>query len=142
MKKYIGTNKLRDILRTVNTRIVKEIEIKECSNHIPFKLGWCEIKIASNIYVVDFWDQDERYTEDAILDFNQMLVEFDYLNILYYKGIRNVENIFKAIVDNTIHYTGPSGIIENVDCHYRINAFEFAMIICSKKFWMDSSIIY
>ena len=53
-----------------------------------FKLGWCEIKIASNIYVVNFWDQDERYTEDAILDFNQMLVEFDYLNILYYKGMK------------------------------------------------------
>ena len=93
MKKEISSRELRDILRTVNTKIVKEIEVKECSNHIPFKLGWCEIKIASNIYVVDFWDQDERYTEDAILDFNQMLVEFDYLNILYYKGIRNVEII-------------------------------------------------
>lgn len=87
MKKYISTNRLRDILRTVNTRIVKEIEIKECSNHSPFKLGWCEIKIASNIYVVDFWDQDERYMEDLIDDFNQMLGEFKHLNILYYKGI-------------------------------------------------------
>ena len=88
MKKYISTNKLREILLTINNRIVKEIEIKECSNHIPFKLGWCEIKIASNIYVLDFWYQDERYAEDAILDFKQMLVEFDYLNILYYKGMK------------------------------------------------------
>lgn len=39
MKKYISTDKLREILKTVNTRIVKEIEVKECSNHIPFKLG-------------------------------------------------------------------------------------------------------
>ena len=93
VKKYISTDRLREILRTVNTRIVQEIEIKECSNHIPCKLGWVEIKVASNIYVVSFWDQDERYTQDAILYFNEMLVEFDYLNILYYKGIRNVEII-------------------------------------------------
>ena len=37
---------------------------------------------------------------------------------------------FKTIVDNTIHYTGSSGIIENIDCHYRINAFEFVMFYC------------
>ena len=49
MKKYISTDKLREILRTVNTRIVKEIEIKEYSNHIPFKLGWYEVRIGSNI---------------------------------------------------------------------------------------------
>ena len=87
VKKYISTDKLRDILQTVNIRIVQEIEVKECSNHIPFKLGWVEIKVASNIYVVSFWDQDERYTQDAILYFNEMLCEFKNLNILYYKGI-------------------------------------------------------
>ena len=86
-KKYISTDRLREILRTVNTRIVQEIEIKECSNHIPFKLGWVEIKVASNIYVVSFWDLDERYTQDAILYFNEMLCEFKNLNILYYKVI-------------------------------------------------------
>ena len=75
MKKYISTDKLREILKTVNPRLIKEIEIKECSNHIPFKLGWCEIKVASNIYVVSFWDQDERYVKDAISYFEQMISE-------------------------------------------------------------------
>ena len=37
---------------------------------------------------------------------------------------------FKAIVDNTIHYTKLSGIIENVDCQYRLNTFEFAIFYC------------
>lgn len=87
MKKYISTDKLRDILRTVNTRIVKEIEIKECSNHIPFKLGWYEVRIGSNIYIVNVLDIDPYYTQDAILYFNEMLDEFKNLNILYYKGI-------------------------------------------------------
>lgn len=81
MKKYISTNKLREILRTINTRIVKEIIIKEYSNHIPFKLGWVEAQVGSNIYVVSFWDQDERYVQDAILYFEQMISEFKHLNI-------------------------------------------------------------
>ena len=87
MKKYISTDKLREILKTVNPRIVQEIEVRECSNHIPFKLGWVEVKVGSNIYVVSFWDQDERYIQDAILYFNKMFAEFKNLNILYYKGL-------------------------------------------------------
>lgn len=87
MKKYISTDKLREILKTVNTRIVKEIEIKECSNHIPFKLYWYEVRIGSNIYVVNVLDMDPYYTQDAILYFNEMLGEFKNLNILYYKGL-------------------------------------------------------
>lgn len=40
MKKYISTDKLRDILRTVNTRIVKEIDaaIIFLLNYIGMKL--------------------------------------------------------------------------------------------------------
>ena len=87
MKKYISTDKLREILKTVNPRIVQEIEVRECSNNIPFKLGWVEVKVGSNIYVVSFWDQDERYMQDAILYFNKMFAEFKNLNILYYKGL-------------------------------------------------------
>lgn len=87
MKKYISTNRLREILKTVNTRIVKEIEIKECSNHIPFKLYWYEVRIGSNVYLVNVLDIDPYYTQDAILDFKQMLEEFKHLNILYCKGL-------------------------------------------------------
>ncbi len=79
MKIETTTNKLRDILRTINTRIVKEIEIKECSNHIPFKLGWYQIIIGSNIYVLDVFDMDSRYTEDAISYFEEMIKEFKHL---------------------------------------------------------------
>ena len=59
MKKYTSTNKLREILKTINSDIIKEIIIKECSNHIPFKLGWVEVQVGSNIYVISFWDQDK-----------------------------------------------------------------------------------
>ena len=78
-KKYISTDRLREILRTVNTRIVQEIEVKECSNHIPFKLGWYQITIGSNIYVIDVFDMDSRYTEDAISYFEEMIKEFKHL---------------------------------------------------------------
>lgn len=87
MKKYMSTNKLREILKTVNTRIVKEIEVIECSNHIPFELYWYEVRIGSNIYLVNMLDIDVHYTECSILHFNKMLDEFKHLNILYYKGI-------------------------------------------------------
>ena len=87
MKKYISTNRLREILKTVNTRIVKEIEVIECSNHIPFKLYWYEVRIGSNVYLVNMLDMDSYYTEASILDFKQMLEEFKHLNILYYKGL-------------------------------------------------------
>ena len=81
VKKYTTTNQLREILKTINYNIIQEIIIKECSNHIPFKLGWVEVQVGSNIYVVSFWDQDERYVQDAISYFKQMISEFNHLNI-------------------------------------------------------------
>lgn len=87
MKKEISTSKLREILKTINTRIVKEIEVKECSNHRLFKLYWYDVTVGSNIYIVNVLDMDPYYTQDAILYFNEMLSEFKNLNILYYKGI-------------------------------------------------------
>ena len=79
MKIEATTNKLREILKTVNPRLIKEIEIKECSNHIPFKLGWYQITIGTNIYVIDVFDMDSRYTEDAIYYFEEMIKEFRHL---------------------------------------------------------------
>ena len=79
MKIETTTNKLREILKTVNPRLIKEIEIKECSDHIPFKLGWYQITIGSNIYVIDVFDMDSRYTEDAIYYFEEMIKEFKHL---------------------------------------------------------------
>ena len=79
MKIEATTNKLREILKTVNPRLIKEIEIKECSNHIPFKLGWYQITIGSNIYVIDVFDMDSRYTKDAIYYFEEMIKEFRHL---------------------------------------------------------------
>lgn len=76
MKIETTTDKLREILKTINTRIIKEIEIKECSNHIPFKLYWYEIIIGSRIYIVDVLDMDPYYTEAAILYFEQMINNF------------------------------------------------------------------
>lgn len=76
MKIETTTDKLREILKTINTRIIKEIEIKECSNHIPFKLYWYEITIGSRIYIVDVLDMDPYYTEAAILYFEQMINNF------------------------------------------------------------------
>lgn len=81
MKIETTTNKLREILKTVNPILIKEIEIKECSNHIPFKLGWVEVRVGSNIYIVDFWDQDERYVQDAISYFEQMISEYSDVTI-------------------------------------------------------------
>ena len=81
MKKYTNTNQLREILKTINSSIIQEIIIKECSNHIPFKLGWVEVQVGSNIYVVSFWDQDERYVQDAISHFKQMILEFSEITI-------------------------------------------------------------
>ena len=81
MKKYTSTNKLREILKTINSDIIQEIIIKECSNHIPFKLGWVEVQVGSNIYVVSFWDQDERYVQDVISHFEQMILEFSEISI-------------------------------------------------------------
>ena len=79
MKKYITTDRLREILRSINPNIINNIIVKECSNHIPFKLGWVEVKVGSNIYVVSFWDNDERYTQDSISYFNKMIEEFNNL---------------------------------------------------------------
>ena len=79
MKIETTTNKLREILKTVNPRLIKEIEIKECSDYIPFKLGWYQITIGSNIYVIDVFDMDSRYTEDAISYFEEMIKEFKHL---------------------------------------------------------------
>ena len=73
MKKEISTNKLKEILKTVNTNLVKEIIIKECSNHIPFKLGWVEVQVGSNTYIVSFWDQDEWYVQCNIINFREMI---------------------------------------------------------------------
>lgn len=70
------TNKLREILKTINTRIIKEIEIKECSNHIPFKLYWYEVTIGSRIYMINVFDMDPYYTEAEISYFEQMISEF------------------------------------------------------------------
>ena len=79
MKIETTTNKLKKKIKTVNPRLIKEIEIKECSNHIPFKLGWYQITIGSNIYVIDVFDMDSRYTEDAISYFEEMIKEFKHL---------------------------------------------------------------
>ena len=79
MKIETTTNKLKKKIKTVNPRLIKEIEIKECSDHIPFKLGWYQITIGSNIYVIDVFDMDSRYTEDAISYFEEMIKEFKHL---------------------------------------------------------------
>lgn len=76
MKIKTTTDKLRKILKTINTRIIKEIEIKECSNHIPFKLYWYEVTIGSRIYMINVLDMDPYYTEEEISYFEQMISEF------------------------------------------------------------------
>lgn len=76
LKIQISTNVLKRILETVNTRIIKEIEIKECSNHIPFKLYWYEVTIGSRIYMVNVFDMDPYYTEAEISYVEQMIKEF------------------------------------------------------------------
>lgn len=72
----IPRERLREILKSVNPNIVKEVKVTCHSNHIPARLDWYEVEIGSTIYAVYIWDTDPEYEQNNIRCMEELLKEF------------------------------------------------------------------
>lgn len=104
-EKEITTKRLREILRTINTNVIKEINILPCTNHIPNHLDWYEVIIGNITYCINMFDIDPRYKQDGIDYFENMLEEFSYLPLKrkeywYYGYLDKNERCLKGYNEN------------------------------------------
>ena len=82
LKKSVSMNRMKEILSTVNTRVVKEVVIKPGSSHSPNRMDWCDIIIGGAVYSVFLGDQDSEIADYMAEEFKKMLKEFDLPYVL------------------------------------------------------------
>ena len=93
MRKETTIDRLREILRTVNPNIVKEVFVKCDSNHIPAKLDWYEVSVGRTTYIVRIFDWDEDSKQSEINYMEDMLSGFDFIKrnpYTYYSRCRKI----------------------------------------------------
>ncbi len=82
LKKSVPMNRMKEILSTVNTRVVKEVVIKPGSSHSPNRLDWCDVVVGGTVYSVFLSDQDSKIADYMAEEFKKMLKEFDLPYVL------------------------------------------------------------
>lgn len=82
----ISYSRLSEVLQTVNPNTVKSIDIElssSCSSDMPF---WADVKVGYNTYRITLGDMDDRYWQDGI--------EY-FFNIIKDSGLKYICNEYQ-----------------------------------------------